>query len=239
MLCVGDELYLKLLPVLLSGDGCLGEWSRLGEEVAIVTELPGTTRDLLRHTVNLDGLPVHLIDTAGLRAAADVIEAEGIRRARTEMERADHVLYVVDAAQPASAWADLSDLVQAVPMTLVFNKIDVAGAAPIGDLHGREQLRISARTGAGMDLLRAHLQAVAGYRSGDAGVISARRRHLEALLRARAAVESAAEVLRNTGAVELFAEDLRLAQRTLSEITGEFTSEDLLGEIFGSFCIGK
>jgi len=240
--------------IVIAGKPNAGKSSLLnkltGDEIAIVTEQPGTTRDVLRQEFNLDGLPVKLIDTAGLRATADVVEAEGVRRALTEAARADRVLYILDAAAGSAASGDggnfpaltneLSELPRGVPVTLVFNKIDLTGAQPsVDETREPPQVFLSAKTGEGLDLLRAHLKARAGYRSGDAGALSARRRHLDALGRARACVMQAAESLSKTRAFELFAEDLRRAQLALGEITGEFTSDDLLGEIFGSFCIGK
>ena len=216
-----------------------------GEDAAIVTDLPGTTRDVLRRLVHLDGLPLNLSDTAGLRAAADVVEAEGVRRARSEIARADRVLYLIDAgaidAGRPDQWAgELLQLPGGMPVTLVFNKIDLTGAPPRIDAGaGPPKVFLSARTGAGMDLLRGHLKDAAGYRETESGALAARRRHLDALARARRHVQAAADILDSTRAFELFAEDLRLAQHALGEITGEFTSEDLLGEIFGSFCIGK
>jgi tRNA modification GTPase len=227
------------LTVVIAGRPNAGKSSLLnrlaGEEVAIVADVPGTTRDVLRQHLNLDGLPLHLVDTAGLRTAVDAVEAEGVRRARNEIQRADRVLYVVDADSPA----DLEPLPDAA-LTLVFNKIDLSGEpARIDAAANPPRVYLSARTGAGVELLRTHLKSSAGYVKTDSGVFAARRRHLDALERARLHVQSAADTLSGTRAFELFAEDLRLAQRSLSEITGEFTSEDLLGEIFGSFCIGK
>jgi tRNA modification GTPase len=224
--------------------------------------LPGTTRDVLRQQVHLDGLPVNLIDTAGLRVAVDAVEAEGVRRALHELARADLVLYIVDATQAPqrhgltareglahdglAGWdelegsTELAQLPPGVPLTLVYNKIDVSG----GTAHSDEssvppRIFLSAKSGAGLDLLCAHLKLRAGYQSHEAGAFSARRRHLDALHRARVLVESATETLQTTRAFELFAEDLRMAQSALGEITGEFGSEELLGEIFRSFCIGK
>ena len=238
------------LNVVIAGKPNAGKSSLLnklvGDEVAIVTDQPGTTRDVLRHQVHLDGLPLNLIDTAGLRQAADLVEAEGVRRALAELGRADRVLYVLDAALPddqsgASDLAvELKALPQDVPVTLIFNKIDLSGAeAGVEESRDPPQVFLSARTGAGLDLLRAHLKHRAGYRGGDAGALSARRRHLDALNRARSCVVQAAQLLTTTRAFELFAEELRRAQLALGEITGEFSSDDLLGEIFSSFCIGK
>jgi tRNA modification GTPase len=233
------------LTVVIAGKPNAGKSSLLnrlvGDDVAIVTDLPGTTRDLLRQQVHLDGLPLTLIDTAGLRMAVDVIEAEGIRRAKAEMQRADRVLYVVDASVEEPALPPhLEGLPPAVPVTIVMNKIDLVGVAAGSDVSaGVARLRLSARTGEGMELLRLHLKASAGYQGVEAGAFSARQRHLDALDRAHGLMRSAVATLRLDQAFELFAEDLRLAQRALSEVTGEMTSEDLLGQIFGSFCIGK
>jgi tRNA modification GTPase len=244
------------LRVVIAGKPNAGKSSLLnklaGEEIAIVTDVPGTTRDVLRQQVHLDGLPLNLIDTAGLRATVDVVEVEGVRRARNEMAQADRVLYVLDigtgtgtdtdaGAGDSESWAaDLGALPAGVPVTLVFNKIDLtAGRARLDETAAPPRVFLSARTGAGLDLLRTHLKAAVGYRETESGVFAARRRHVDALQRARAHVQNAADTLSTTRAFELFAEDLRLAQHALGEITGEFTSDDLLGEIFGSFCIGK
>lgn len=247
------------LHVVIAGKPNAGKSSLLnrlvGEEVAIVTDLPGTTRDVLRHAIALDGLPIHLIDTAGLRSARDAVEAEGVRRAAREIGRADRVLYVVDAANPGEssppALAEqLATLPMGVPVTILFNKIDLlardavcaapACAAPaINEQTSPIQLFLSARTGQGIEGLRSHLKKIAGFDDGAAGALSARGRHLDALQRARALTERAAAALAERRSPELFADDLRLAQQALGEITGEFGSDDLLGEIFSSFCIGK
>ncbi|MGC1388741.1 MAG: tRNA uridine-5-carboxymethylaminomethyl(34) synthesis GTPase MnmE [Steroidobacteraceae bacterium] len=236
------------LTVVIAGRPNAGKSSLLnrlvGDEVAIVTAAPGTTRDLLRQRLELDGLPLHLVDTAGLRIASDEAEEEGVRRARVEMRRADRVLYVEDATligagSAATPAPEIQELPADVPLTLVFNKIDLTGAAAHATHGAITEIFLSAKTGAGVDLLRAHLKESAGYRDSESGAFTARRRHLDALRRAQALVRNAADVLRRPQAFELFAEDLRLAQCALGEITGEFTSEDLLGAIFGSFCIGK
>jgi tRNA modification GTPase len=233
------------LTVVIAGKPNAGKSSLLnrlvGDEVAIVTPAPGTTRDVLRQQLHLDGLPLNLVDTAGLRAAADAAEEEGIRRAGNEMRGADRILYVLDASvagdRPAAQRAAVEELPADVPVTFVFNKIDLTGAAAqFAEAGAAPQISLSARTGAGIALLREHLKASAGYHDSSEGAFAARRRHLDALARARGLVESAAGDAR---AFELFAEDLRLAQQALGEITGEFGSEDLLGAIFGSFCIGK
>ncbi|HEY0802905.1 MAG TPA: tRNA uridine-5-carboxymethylaminomethyl(34) synthesis GTPase MnmE [Steroidobacteraceae bacterium] len=237
------------LNVVIAGFPNAGKSSLLnklvGDEIAIVTDQPGTTRDVLRQHVHLDGMPLNLIDTAGLRATADVVEAEGVRRALTELKRADRVLYILDVAaakdRESHDWsAELKELPPGVPVTLIFNKIDLIGvAASVDESQDPPQVFLSAKTGKGLALLRAHLKATAGYQNGESGALSARRRHLDALHRARACVVQAAETLTTTRAFELFAEELRRAQLALGEITGEFTSDDLLGEIFSSFCIGK
>ena len=241
------------LTVVIAGLPNAGKSSLLnalaGEDAAIVTDVPGTTRDVLRRQLHLDGLPINLVDTAGLRTVADVVEAEGVRRARQEIARADRVLYILDAATatattgPGAAElceAEFEALPAGVPVTLVFNKIDLTGALPrMDEAAVPPRVFLSALTGAGLPLLRTHLKVSAGYLDADSGALAARRRHLDALARARQHVQSAAATLNSTRAFELFAEDLRLGQHALGEITGEFTSEDLLGEIFGSFCIGK
>jgi tRNA modification GTPase len=238
------------LTVVIAGKPNAGKSSLMnalaGSDVAIVTALPGTTRDVLRERVQVDGIPLHLIDTAGLRTAGDPIEAEGIRRAKGELERAERILYIVDAtAADADLARELAQLPPGIPVTVVMNKIDLPGAAAVA-AHGAAQitgvsasLALSARTGQGMDALRTHLKEIAGFVDGSGGTLSARRRHLEALDRARGHTLAAAGAMEHGRAPELLAEDLRLAQQALGEITGEFTSEDLLGRIFGSFCIGK
>jgi tRNA modification GTPase len=238
------------LNVVIAGKPNAGKSSLLnklvGDDIAIVTDQPGTTRDVLRQQVHIDGLPVNLVDTAGLRSAADAVEAEGVRRALAVLKKADRVLYVLDAAAPlaqssaSDLAAELDELPQDVPVTLIFNKIDLSGAqAHIDESRDPPQVFLSAKSGAGLDLLRTHLKNRAGFNSGDSGVFSARRRHLDALDRAKSCVIQAAQTLTATRAFELFAEELRRAQLALGEITGEFSSDDLLGEIFSSFCIGK
>jgi tRNA modification GTPase len=234
------------IRVVIAGKPNAGKSSLLnrlaGYDAAIVTPIPGTTRDPLREQIHLDGLPLHLIDTAGLRDSPDVVEAEGVRRARDEIARADRVLYLIDATAlptPAALSQELGSLPLQVPITLVLNKIDLR---PESVAYAHEQLpvlRISATTGAGVTQLREHLKQVAGFLGGDAGLFSARRRHLDALQRAERQVRIAQRHLLERRAGELVAEELRLAQQSLAEITGEFTSEDLLGRIFSSFCIGK
>ncbi len=187
-------------------------------------------------------MPLHILDTAGLRAAQDPIEEEGIRRAQTEMARADRVLFVIDGATDPTAqvYRDLVGTLPAqVPVTLLYNKSDVMDAAAVVGPAGVPRIDVSALTGQGLDGLRSHLKSCMGYHTLESGSVSARQRHIEALVRARAAVEEAARVLKESRAGELVAQELRAAQRALDEISGEFTNEDLLGRIFSSFCIGK
>jgi tRNA modification GTPase len=230
------------LNVVIAGKPNAGKSSLMnrlaGDDVAIVTDIPGTTRDVLRHQIHLDGLPLNLVDTAGLRPAVDAVESEGIRRAKNEITRADHVLYLSDGHPTNGEWLD--HVPNGVPITLVINKIDLSGAqAGLDYTLTPPRVCISVKTGEGMDLLRTHLKASAGFRDLESSAFAARRRHLDALTRAHGHVRAAADMLTGARAFELFAEDLRLAQRALGEITGEFTSDDLLGEIFGSFCLGK
>jgi tRNA modification GTPase len=223
------------LTVVIAGQPNAGKSSLLnrlaGYDAAIVTPMPGTTRDVLRERIHIDGMPLHVLDTAGLRAGGDVVEEEGIRRAQAEMQRAERVLFVIDAAADPDAAAfreERARLPADVPVTLVFNKCDIAPALPTADAPGGPpRVMLSALTGEGLPGLRAHLKACMGYQS------------LEALARAQQYTEEAARQLTERRAGELVAEELRAAQQALSEITGEFTSEELLGRIFATFCIGK
>ena len=218
-----------------------------GRETAIVTSVPGTTRDILREHIQIDGLPLHIIDTAGLRDSNDPVEQEGMRRAWKEIESADRILLLHDASQ---AFDDkervLRDsLLQAgPPVTLVLTKIDLndEGSGEYNGVisdSGLEQLRVSAQTGEGLEQLKEHLKHSVGFQSGGEGQFMARRRHLEALAIAGEHLEQGAVQLEKYAAGEILAEELRLAQQALGEITGEVTADDLLGEIFSSFCIGK
>ncbi len=212
-----------------------------GYDAAIVTDVPGTTRDVLRERIHIDGMPLHIIDTAGLRDDADHIEAEGMRRARQELTTADRVLLVVDASpgsdqDPAQLLAEVPG---GVPVTVLRNKIDLSNEQQGLDQGAYPTLSLSALTGEGVDLLRDHLKSSMGYRVSESGTLSARRRHLDALRRAKRNFDEGCRQLRERRAGELMAEELRLAQAALGEITGEFSSDDLLGRIFSSFCIGK
>jgi tRNA modification GTPase len=212
-----------------------------GRQTAIVTDIPGTTRDVLREQIHIDGMPLHIIDTAGLREGADEVERIGIRRAWEEIEQADRILLVVDDRQGVGdeERGILGQLPQRIGVTVVRNKVDLTAAAAGEEAHGDSHIiRISAMTGAGLDLLVGHLKGCMGFQSAGEGNFMARRRHLEALSRAAGFVAQADRQLA-LGAGELVAEELRQAQQALSEITGEFTSDDLLGRIFTSFCIGK
>jgi len=234
------------ITVVIAGRPNAGKSSLLnrlaGYEAAIVTDIPGTTRDVLRERINIDGMPLHIADTAGLREHADLVESEGIRRAHAEMLRADRILYVVDvtrAVDDEQIHAETAELPPDVPVTWIFNKVDIAGATPRLQQTQPPRIYLSATTGDGMAGLREHLKDCVGYQGAGTGTISARRRHLDALGRAQQHLQEAGRQLTERRAGELMAEELRLAQHSLSEITGEFTSDDLLGKIFTSFCIGK
>jgi tRNA modification GTPase len=233
------------MTLVIAGKPNAGKSSLLnrlaGYDAAIVTEVPGTTRDVLRERINIDGMPLHIIDTAGLRHTTDRVEVEGIRRAQAEIAKADRVLYVVDASvdDEQQLRNDLQQLPQAIPVTLVMNKIDLS-TQPVRQQDGEPpRIYLSAHTGAGIELLREHLKACVGFSSAAAGSFLARRRHLDALQRATQHLQQAQSNLLSRRAGELCAEELRLAQQDLAEITGEFTSDDLLGRIFSTFCVGK
>lgn len=232
------------LRVVIAGAPNAGKSSLLnalvGHDAAIVTAIPGTTRDVLREFIQLDGLPLHIVDTAGLRTAADEVEAEGIRRARSEIADADRVLWVHDDGDPFDmARLSSAGLPPGIPITVVRNKIDRTGT-PAG-LHEGDTptIALSATTGAGLSALRDHLKESAGYQGSFEGDLIARRRHLDALERVRVSLRAAREALLAHRAGELLAEDLRQAQNALGEITGAFVPDDLLERIFSSFCIGK
>ncbi|MDG4606224.1 MAG: tRNA uridine-5-carboxymethylaminomethyl(34) synthesis GTPase MnmE [Candidatus Contendobacter sp.] len=234
------------MTVVIAGRPNAGKSSLLnqlaGREAAIVTAIPGTTRDVLREHINIDGMPLHIIDTAGLRDSDDLVEREGVRRAWTEIEAADRILMVVDDQMGFTAEdrALRERLPAGTPVTIVCNKIDLTHRAPVmRDGDWGTEILLSARTDAGLDLLREHLKSCIGYHGDGEGIFMARRRHLDALEQAMAAVERAEYQLEIIRAGELVAEELREAQNALAEITGEFTSEDLLTRIFASFCIGK
>jgi tRNA modification GTPase len=242
------------IKVVIAGQPNVGKSSLLnalaGAELAIVTPIPGTTRDKVSQTIQIEGVPLHVVDTAGLREqTADEVERIGIDRAWDEIEGADAVLFLHDltrlaepdyAGEEARIAERLLPHADAARLLQVYNKADLApGAAPAAAADGRV-IVLSARTGAGLDALRARLLALAGWQSQPEGVFAARTRHVDALERTRGHLARAAALIGGVApALELLAEELRLAQHALGEITGQFSADDLLGEIFGRFCIGK
>ncbi|HEX7047339.1 MAG TPA: tRNA uridine-5-carboxymethylaminomethyl(34) synthesis GTPase MnmE [Gammaproteobacteria bacterium] len=233
------------LTVVIAGPPNAGKSSLLnalaGTDAAIVTDIPGTTRDVLRERIQIDGMPLHVVDTAGLRESTDVVEAEGMRRARREIENADRVLLVVEVTADAASLSEAQAMLpHNLPVTVIRNKIDLENAPlNVNEPQDKPVIHLSVKTGKGMNALRKHLKEVAGFQTHADNVFMARRRHLEALARARRRVETGVLALNELRAGELLAEELRLAQQDLGEITGEFGSEALLGRIFSSFCIGK
>ena len=239
------------MTVVIAGRPNAGKSSLLnalaGREAAIVTDIAGTTRDLLREHIHIDGMPLHVVDTAGLRDTDDQVERIGVERALQAIEGADRILLLVDSSaseadDPFALWPEFLDKRPAPErVTLIRNKIDLSGE-PAGILQGADghvTLSLSARNGAGLELLREHLKTCMGYQQTAESGFSARRRHLEALHQAAAHLDHGHAQLTLAGAGELLAEDLRQAQQALGEITGAFSSDDLLGRIFSSFCIGK
>ena len=217
-----------------------------GRDSAIVTDVAGTTRDLLCEHIHIDGMPLHIVDTAGLRDTTDVVEKMGVERALDQIQRADRVLMVTDSCLTAVTGPDRLCSEFAVPasladrITVIRNKIDISGEpAGFSTVQGQPVIGLSALSGQGFDALRQHLKECMGYAGADSGTFSARRRHVTALQEAANVLKAAKEQMLSVGAGELLAEDLRMAQRALEVITGRFTSDDLLGEIFSSFCIGK
>jgi tRNA modification GTPase len=219
-----------------------------GFDTAITSDLPGTTRDVIRENISIDGLPVHIMDTAGLRTTADTIEQEGMVRARDAMQQADRILVIMDDHLEGDerknvlkeALLHLPENNQHSKHALIWNKIDLTGKEPaLEHKQGHEEIFLSAKTGAGMDLLKTYLKQAMHFQEVGEGTFMARRRHITSLEQGLNHVEQGIEQLAKTKAGELLAEELRLAQISLSQITGEFSSDDLLGEIFSSFCIGK
>lgn len=244
------------ITAVIAGQPNVGKSSLLnqlsGKDSAIVTDIPGTTRDLLREYILIDGMPMHVIDTAGLRESDDRVEQEGIRRAHEEMKRADVVILVTDALQHDEAFIShyLNQIPEHAAVIIVRNKIDLTdespGVAYCPPRHSRESendgvgiISLSAKTNAGIDLFKNYIKTCVGFNANIEGQFSARRRHLDALARAKNLLQNGQTQLNEHRAGDLLAEDLRLAQNALNEITGEFGSDDLLGRIFGSFCIGK
>ncbi len=232
------------IHVVLAGRPNSGKSSLLnglaGYQAAIVTDVPGTTRDLVREQLDIDGLPVHVVDTAGLRETADIVEREGVLRTRGQLAVADLTLLVIDATDAAPPAPLLAEVPAGVPVVVVRNKIDLTGEQPGVDAVAEPAIaRLSALTGAGLDDLRQLIKSRVGYGAPGEGTVIARQRHLDSIRRARAHFDAGREQLEANRAGELLAEELRVAQVALAEITGEFTSDDLLGRIFASFCIGK
>lgn len=241
------------MTVVIAGKPNAGKSSLLnalsGRDSAIVTEIEGTTRDVLREQIQIDGMPLHIIDTAGLRDSPDRVEQEGIRRAWAEIDKADRILLVVDSTSsqetdPARLFPELwPEFAEKLPehhnITVIHNKCDLSGLSAQIQQGDSTLISLSAKVGDGIDVLRQHLKECMGYSGAGEGGFTARRRHLDALQRAQQALDAGKQQLTEYGAGELLAEDLRQCQNALGEITGEFTPDDLLGEIFSSFCVGK
>jgi tRNA modification GTPase len=240
------------LSIVIIGEPNVGKSSLLnllsGQASAIVTNIPGTTRDSLKELISLDGLPAYFIDTAGLRESSDIVEQEGIKRTWDAVKKADHILLLVDSTKELnlnnySMWQELKKEIKDLKVvTLVKNKIDLIKQEPscgFDDEIGINSVSISVLEKQGIEKLISHLKQIAGFSINEEGGFIARRRHVDALNRAKKSLEQAEKQLLQFKAGELLADDLRQAQLALSEITGEFSSDDLLGEIFSSFCIGK
>ncbi len=232
------------MTVVIAGKPNAGKSSLLnqlaGQESAIVTEIPGTTRDILREHIQIDGLPLHIIDTAGLRDSDDVVEQEGVKRAKQMIEKADRVLFVIDINEkPADQQMILDSVPENIGMTIIYNKIDKEQRSPEIVEEENTAIYLSAKNGSGVELLKQHLKSCMGYQQRNEGQFIARRRHLDAIDTAEEHLSLADKNLHELKAGELLAEELRFAQEALSSITGEFSSDDLLGRIFSDFCIGK
>ncbi len=229
------------MTVVIAGKPNAGKSSLLnqlaGQDSAIVTDVPGTTRDILREHIQIDGLPLHIIDTAGLRDSDDVIEQEGVKRARQMIEKADRILFVVDINDEDKTILD--SLPKDITVTTIHNKIDTINRSPEIIEQQQTDIYLSAKTGDGIGLLKQHLKNCMGYQQKTEGQFIARRRHLDAIDTAEEHLKIADKNLHELKAGELLAEELRFAQQALSSITGEFSSDDLLARIFSDFCIGK
>ena len=233
------------MTVVIAGRPNAGKSSLLnalsGRESAIVTPIEGTTRDVLREHIQVDGMPLHVIDTAGLRETDDPVEQIGVSRAWVEIEKADRILLVTDATTVDDRDVELvAKLPNRLEMTRIRNKIDISADQPSLSRDDKVvEIKLSAKTGDGVELLKQHLKQCMGYEQSTQGRFTARRRHLVALEQAQQHCKTAQQQLQIAQAGELIAEDLKQAQQALSDITGEFSSDDLLGRIFSSFCIGK
>ena len=248
------------MRVVIAGRPNAGKSSLLnalsGKQTAIVTDIAGTTRDVLAEQIHIDGMPLHIIDTAGLRDSDDVVEKIGIERAWQEINQADRVLLMVDASEDHSILEDeqnikdyypefFAKLPENIGLTLIRNKADVndakTGFTEFTDNDNTQHaiITLSAKTGKGVDSLKEHLKTIMGYQGGTEGGFMARRRHLVALENTHQHLLTGLDQLESYVAGEILAEELRICQQELDQITGEFTSDDLLGKIFSSFCIGK
>lgn len=238
------------MRVVIAGRPNAGKSSLLnalsGKESAIVTDIEGTTRDVLSEQIHIDGMPLHIIDTAGLRESADKVEQIGIERAWQEIKQADRVLLMIDSASntgddPKAVWPEFFDKLPAnIGLTVIRNKADISGAQTgYSSLNNIPTVTLSAKTGSGVTALTEHLKQIMGYQGSTEGGFMARRRHLAALEQAHQHLEIGLEQLESYVAGEILAEELRFCQQELNKITGEFTNDDLLGQIFSSFCIGK
>jgi len=236
------------IKIVLVGAPNVGKSSLLNQlvedDVAIVTEIPGTTRDTIQRTITIEGIPIHVIDTAGLRETSDVVEQKGIERTHAAIKNANMIIWLVDSSQQQTDRKDQSNryIPADKPQITVFNKIDLLNENPrIEDKENNIKIHLSAKTGTGIELLRKKILEIVGWQFNPAGegLFMARQRHLEALTQARTHLENAQRFTENEYQLELLAEELRLSQSALSSITGQFTADDLLGEIFSHFCIGK
>lgn len=246
------QLLREGMSLVIAGEPNAGKSSLMnalsGQDTAIVTEVAGTTRDVLKEHIHIDGMPLHIIDTAGLHDSDDLVEQEGIRRAQQVISEADQIILVVDATQPHLSITtllqqlNLQHLTDSAHVTVVYNKIDLNQQSPAIDYHTSfpyTTIKLSAKQGTGINLLRDHLRQTMGLTNHAEGTFMARQRHLQALQHAQQYLNDGQIQLEQFQAGECLAEELRQAQLSLNEITGEFTHEDLLDQIFSSFCIGK
>lgn len=234
------------IRIVLAGEPNVGKSSLLNQlaedDVAIVTETPGTTRDIIERTITIEGITIHIIDTAGLRETSDIVEQKGIERTHAAIKNAHMVIWIMDISRqlPPIDVEAIHSISVDIPRITVYNKIDlINGPARIEQHNDSTAIDISAKTGVGIDLLRKEILTIAGWQHNTEGLFTARQRHLEALTTAQAHLNSARTFAIHESQLELLAEELRLSQLALSSITGEFTADDLLGEIFSHFCIGK